>query len=139
MAAANHVEVTSPEHFKELLSADLNRVSVLNFWASWAEPCEDFNKVVEQEAKSFEKVLFLNVRLVPLSSYRWLASLMVQIEAEALADISESFDIEAVPSFLLLRVCRRPIHPPSLVTPHQEDQRGRVTLSYSAGSVPRRG
>lgn len=27
-----------------------------------------------------------------------------QIEAEALADISESFDIEAVPSVLLLRV-----------------------------------
>ena len=27
-----------------------------------------------------------------------------QIEAEQLADISESFDIEAVPSFLLLRV-----------------------------------
>jgi hypothetical protein len=27
-----------------------------------------------------------------------------QIEAETLADISESFDIEAVPSFLLLRV-----------------------------------
>jgi thiol-disulfide isomerase/thioredoxin len=76
MAASNHVEVTSPEHFKKLLSADLNRVSVLNFWASWAEPCEEFNKVVEQEAKSFEKVLFLNVRLValPLPYHRqaWL-------------------------------------------------------------------
>jgi hypothetical protein len=30
-----------------------------------------------------------------------------QIEAETLPDISESFDIEAVPSFLLLRVSRR--------------------------------
>lgn len=28
----------------------------------------------------------------------------IQIEAENLADISESFDIEAVPSFLLIRV-----------------------------------
>jgi hypothetical protein len=29
-----------------------------------------------------------------------------QIEAEQQADISESFDIEAVPSFLILRVSR---------------------------------
>ena len=58
---SNLVQVTSPEHFQELLSADLNRVSVLNFWASWAEPCEEFNKVIEDEAKQFEKLLFLNV------------------------------------------------------------------------------
>lgn len=60
--SSNLVQVTSPEHFQELLSADLNRVSVLNFWASWAEPCEEFNKVIEDEAKKFEKLLFLNVR-----------------------------------------------------------------------------
>ncbi|WVN85611.1 Grx4 family monothiol glutaredoxin [Cryptococcus depauperatus CBS 7841] len=82
---SNILEVSSPEHFKELLSADLNRVSCLNFWAPWAEPCTAFNKVVEEEAKQFPAVLFL------------------KIEAENLADISESFDIEAVPSFLLLR------------------------------------
>ncbi|WVQ97074.1 Grx4 family monothiol glutaredoxin [Kwoniella sp. CBS 9459] len=81
----NLVQVTSPEHFKSLLSADLNRVSCLNFWAPWAEPCEAFNKSVADEAKQFPSVLFLN------------------IEAEELADISESFDIEAVPSFLLLK------------------------------------
>lgn len=58
---ANLLTVTSPEHFKELLSADLNRVSVLNFWAPWAEPCAEFNKVVEGEAAKFPTTLFLNV------------------------------------------------------------------------------
>lgn len=61
-AMSNLVTVTSPEHFKEELSKDLNRVSVLNFWAPWAEPCKDFNKAVEEEAKRFPGVLFLNVR-----------------------------------------------------------------------------
>ncbi|GFZ43226.1 Monothiol glutaredoxin-4 [Saitozyma sp. JCM 24511] len=82
---SNFVNVTSPQHFKDLLSADLNRVSCLNFWAPWAEPCAAFTKAVEGEATKFPSVLFLS------------------IEAEELADISESFDIEAVPSFLLLR------------------------------------
>ncbi|RSH85806.1 monothiol glutaredoxin grx4 [Apiotrichum porosum] len=83
--ASNVVNVTSPEHFKTLLSEDLNRVSLLNFWAPWAEPCAAFNKVVEETAARYPQVLFLNV------------------EAEEQADISESFDIEAVPSFIVLR------------------------------------
>jgi hypothetical protein len=39
------VTVSSPEHFKELLSADLSRVSVLNFWAPWADVCKGMNEV----------------------------------------------------------------------------------------------
>ncbi|WWC68454.1 Grx4 family monothiol glutaredoxin [Kwoniella pini CBS 10737] len=85
MSSSNLQNVTSPEHFKNLLSEDLNRVSCLNFWAPWAEPCKGFNQQIEEESKKFTNVLFLN------------------IEAEELSDISESFDIEAVPSFLLLR------------------------------------
>ncbi|ORY21862.1 thioredoxin-like protein, partial [Naematelia encephala] len=85
MSSSNFVVVNSPEHFKSVLSEDLNRVSCLNFWAPWAEPCAAFNKAFEDKAAKFPSVLFL------------------QIEAESLADISESFDIEAVPSFLLLR------------------------------------
>lgn len=59
--AANFVNVSSPEQFKEELSKDLNRVSLLNFWAPWAEPCAAFNKAVEEAATRYPSVLFLNV------------------------------------------------------------------------------
>jgi thioredoxin-like negative regulator of GroEL len=61
MSTSNLVDITSPDHFKELLSADLNRVSCLNFWAPWAEPCAAFTKAVEEEAGKFPQILFLNV------------------------------------------------------------------------------
>ncbi|KAJ4464946.1 glutaredoxin [Lentinula aciculospora] len=82
---SNHHEVTSPSHFQQLLSADLNRVSVLNFWVDWAEPCKQMNAVTLELARKYPSILFL------------------QIEAEAQSDIAESFDIESVPSLILLR------------------------------------
>ncbi|KAJ7650619.1 glutaredoxin [Roridomyces roridus] len=83
--SSNLVDVTSAPHFQELLSADLNRVSLLNFWAPWAAPCTQMNAVVAELAKKHPAILALN------------------IEAEEQADIAESFDIEAVPSFIVLR------------------------------------
>ncbi|KAF7375683.1 Monothiol glutaredoxin-4 [Mycena sanguinolenta] len=84
-SSSNLVTVTTAEHFQSLLSADLNRVSLLNFWAPWAAPCTQMNEVVSELAKKHVSVLVLN------------------IEAEEQADIAESFEIEAVPSFVVLR------------------------------------
>ncbi|KAF5379676.1 hypothetical protein D9615_005803 [Tricholomella constricta] len=84
-ATTNLHQVTSTTHFQDLLSADLNRVSLLNFWAPWAEPCKQMNQVVDELAKKYPTVLILNV------------------EAESQADIAESFDVEAVPLFVILR------------------------------------
>ncbi|EIM23943.1 putative thioredoxin [Wallemia mellicola CBS 633.66] len=78
-------EVQSPEEFQDILSNNLNSLSVLNFWAPWAEPCQQMNQVTKELAEKYTNVVFL------------------QIEAESLPDISETFDIEAVPSFILLR------------------------------------
>lgn len=86
-APSNFHEISSPEQFQEILSADLGRVSLLNFWAPWAEPCTQMNEVVLELAKKYPQLLVL------------------QVEAESQADISESFEIEAVPSFIILRVC----------------------------------
>lgn len=59
---SNLVTVTSPDHFTTLMSSDLNRVSLLNFWASWAEPCEQMNGVVRELAEKYPHVLCLMVR-----------------------------------------------------------------------------
>jgi len=77
--------VESPERLKDLLSADLNRVSLINFWAPWAKPCEQMNAIVEELSKKYPQVLVL------------------QVQAEEQEDIAESFGIEAVPTFLILK------------------------------------
>jgi thioredoxin-like negative regulator of GroEL len=92
--------VSSPEHLQELLSQDLTRVSCLYFRADWAQPCAQMDTVIVELAKRWPGVLFLS------------------IEAEALPDISESFEVDAVPYFILLRVR----------TPHR-CMRERLTLS----------
>jgi len=58
---ANFHEVPSAETFQQLLSEDLNRVSVLSFWAPWAAPCEEMNKVVKELANKYKDVLVLSV------------------------------------------------------------------------------
>lgn len=83
--AANFPSVSSPEHLQELLGADLSRMSVLYFRADWAAPCAQMDSVTLELAKRYPDVLFLS------------------IEAEAQPDISESFDVDAVPLFILLR------------------------------------
>lgn len=83
---ANLHDVKSSDHFKELLSNDLRRVSLLYFWAPWAEPCKQMTEVVAELSRKYKQLLSL------------------QIEAEEQVEISESFDIESVPSFIVLQV-----------------------------------
>ncbi|CAO1631787.1 unnamed protein product [Parajaminaea phylloscopi] len=84
-APTNLVAIDSPEHFTTVMSADLDKVTLLNFWAPWAEPCQQMNDIVKELAAKYPKVQFLNV------------------EAESQPDVSESFDVDSVPTFVLLR------------------------------------
>ena len=59
--SSNAYIVESPAHFQEILSADLERVSLLNFWAPWAEPCKDMNEVVLELGKKYPSLLVLQV------------------------------------------------------------------------------
>ncbi|KAG2147726.1 glutaredoxin [Suillus bovinus] len=81
----NLVNIPNTPQFQELLSKDLKRISLIYFWTSWAEPCVQMNQVVEGLAKKYPKLLALRV------------------EAEEQADISDSFDINSVPTCLVIQ------------------------------------
>ena len=53
--------IESPTQFQDIMSADLNRVSLINFWAPWAEPCKQMNDVVRELAKKYPQTQFLEV------------------------------------------------------------------------------
>lgn len=60
-APTNLITIDSPEHFTTVMSSDLNRVTLLNFWAPWAEPCQQMNEVVKELAGKYPSISFLNV------------------------------------------------------------------------------
>jgi thiol-disulfide isomerase/thioredoxin len=61
MSNSNFHEITSSEQFQSLLSQDLSRVSLINFWAPWAEPCKKMNEIVLELAKKYPQLLVLQV------------------------------------------------------------------------------
>jgi len=83
---ANFHNISSPEELQELLSQDLKRISLLSFWAPMeGNPCEKSNEVVLALSKAYETILVLS------------------IQAMEQEEISESFEIESVPTFLILQ------------------------------------
>jgi thiol-disulfide isomerase/thioredoxin len=64
MSDKNFFIVESSDHFKELLSADLKRISIINFWAPWAGPCHEMNQMVQELSKKYPAALFLQVCVI---------------------------------------------------------------------------
>uniref|UniRef100_H2ZDC0 Thioredoxin domain-containing protein n=1 Tax=Ciona savignyi TaxID=51511 RepID=H2ZDC0_CIOSA len=58
---------------------------VIHFWASWAEQCKQMNEVMAELATQNTNVVFLSV------------------EAEEIPEISHKYEIEAVPTFILIK------------------------------------
>ncbi|KAI9251447.1 glutaredoxin [Phascolomyces articulosus] len=81
---SNTIEITSEAQFQDLTTKK-DAVLVLNFWASWAEPCKQMNEVAAELAGKFPSLQF------------------VKIEAENFPEISEEFEIAAVPTFAILK------------------------------------
>ncbi|KAI9230737.1 MAG: thioredoxin [Piptocephalis tieghemiana] len=80
------INVKDEAHFDEILDkAGPKPILALSFWAPWAEQCKDMDPVFSDLAKSHPTFQFM------------------QIEAEALPEVSGSFEVEAVPCFIFLR------------------------------------
>lgn len=79
------LEITSSEHFEQFLAENKNATIALNFWAAFAAPSVQMNTVFSE-----------------LSS-RHPTTKFAQVDAEALEDISESFDVNAVPFFVVMK------------------------------------
>ena len=65
----NYVVVQSSEQLQALLAKDLERVSVLNFRADWAEPCKAMDSVSRELATRHPKLLFLEVSSLLLNLF----------------------------------------------------------------------
>jgi len=79
--------VTDNKQFTELVEKARTEqvLTVVDFWASWAEPCKHMNDVFQQLAKSYPKHNFL------------------QVEAEEVDDVAEKFDVASVPTFVFIK------------------------------------
>uniref|UniRef100_A0A1B0GS58 Glutaredoxin 3 n=1 Tax=Mus musculus TaxID=10090 RepID=A0A1B0GS58_MOUSE len=84
-AAVAVVEVGSAQQFEELLRLKTKSLLVVHFWAPWAPQCVQMNDVMAELAKEHPHVSF------------------VKLEAEAVPEVSEKYEISSVPTFLFFK------------------------------------
>jgi thioredoxin-like negative regulator of GroEL len=77
------VNITSQEEFDKQVLESVEPV-VVHFWAAWCDLCEDMDKFCLLLGQKFANVKF------------------VKVDAEALSNITEKYEIAAVPAFLFL-------------------------------------
>jgi len=62
-----------------------NGLIICDFWADWSKPCPQMNSLFDQLADQYPHFKF------------------VKVEAEKLSDVTEKFEIGAVPTFLFIK------------------------------------
>ncbi|XP_036373866.1 glutaredoxin 3 [Megalops cyprinoides] len=86
---ANFVEVTSSQQFEDLLKKTGKSLTVVHFSAAWAPQCTQMNDVMAELAKDQPQVTF------------------IKLEAEAVPEVSEKYEISSVPTFLFFKSCEK--------------------------------
>ncbi|XP_070768339.1 glutaredoxin 3 [Enoplosus armatus] len=82
---ANLVEATTRQQFEDFLAKAGKCLTVVHFQAAWAPQCEHMNEVMAELAKEYTHTTF------------------VKLEAEALPEVSEKYEIASVPTFLFFK------------------------------------
>lgn len=82
---ANFVEATSHRQFDDILGKAGRNLTVVHFHAAWAPQCAQMNDVMAELAKGHTHATF------------------VKLEAEAVPEVSEKYEIASVPTFLFFR------------------------------------
>jgi thioredoxin-like negative regulator of GroEL len=78
------VDAADLEVFQQIVGSA--SAAVVHFWASWCEPCKHLDNILAQLAAENQSAKF------------------VRVEAEEVADVSEKYDVSAVPFFLFFKV-----------------------------------
>ncbi|KAK7944529.1 hypothetical protein WMY93_000257 [Mugilogobius chulae] len=82
---ANLVEATTQQQFEEILGKSGKCLTVVHFQAAWAPQCAQMNDVMAVLATQHGSSTF------------------VKLEAEAVPEVSEKYEISSVPTFVLFR------------------------------------
>ncbi|XP_044096691.1 glutaredoxin-3 [Neovison vison] len=114
-AVAAVVEVGSAQHFEELLRLRAQSLLVVHFWAPWAPQCAQMNDVMAELAKEQPRVSF------------------VKLEAEAVPEVSEKYEISSVPTFLFFKNSQKIDR---LDGAHAPELTKKVQRHASSGSFP---
>ncbi|THV08187.1 hypothetical protein K435DRAFT_824776 [Dendrothele bispora CBS 962.96] len=130
--SSNFHQVISPTHLQHLLSADLNRVSVLNFWVEWAEPCRQMNEVIKAESQSDISGSF-DIESVPTIILRGHTLLQRISGADASALTTAVGKFASTPSQVQPQSKTKglPAKAPKAETPQQLENRMRSIMSQS--------
>ncbi|XP_018555380.1 glutaredoxin 3 [Lates calcarifer] len=82
---ANLVEATSQQQFEDFLAKAGQCLTVVHFQAAWAPQCGQMNEAMAELAKEHKHTTF------------------VKLEAEAVPEVSEKYEISSVPTFVFFK------------------------------------